>query len=68
MKIDYYEESDYGQDILELVGTIASLQDEGKEYTKTEINSTLISARVIIERIQRDMKGRDKESYFEVKE
>lgn len=67
MKIDFYESSDYGQDVLELMGTIVSLQDEGKEYTKTEINSTLIRARVIIDRIQRDMKGRDKDSYFEVK-
>lgn len=41
MKIKYSEETDYGQDVLQLVGEISSLMDLDKEYTKKEILEAL---------------------------
>lgn len=41
MKIRYDEESPYGQEILCLIGLVASLQDEEKTYTSAEIHDTL---------------------------
>lgn len=41
MKIIYDDESDYGQQILQIMAELASLMDEDKLYTKTEICSTL---------------------------
>ena len=37
MKIIFADETDYGQDVLQLVGEISSLMDADKEYTKREI-------------------------------
>ena len=37
MKIMYADESDYGQQILQIMGELALLMDEDKLYTKTEI-------------------------------
>ena len=37
MKITYAEETDYGQEVLQLVGEISSLMDTDHEYTKREI-------------------------------
>ena len=41
MKIKYCESSQYGQEVLELVGLVAELQDPDKEMTKTEIMQIL---------------------------
>lgn len=41
MKIQYKEESEYGQDVLELIGRCVSLQDPEKEYTLGEIRDIL---------------------------
>lgn len=41
MKIIYADETDYGQDVLQLVGEISSLMDQDKEYTKKEIMAAL---------------------------
>lgn len=45
MKIIYDEESDYGQQILQIMAELASLMDEDKLYTKTEICSILIKVK-----------------------
>lgn len=37
MKITYTEETDYGQDVLQLAGEIASLMEPEGEYTKRQI-------------------------------
>ena len=41
MKIQYKEESEYGQEVLELIGMCVSLQDPEKEYTLGEIREKL---------------------------
>ena len=41
MKIIYDENSDYGQQILQIMAELAILMDEDKLYTKTEICSIL---------------------------
>lgn len=41
MKIQYKEESEYGQEVLELIGMCVSLQDPEKEYTLGEIRDIL---------------------------
>ena len=45
MKIIYDESSDYGQQILQIMGELATLMDEEKLYTKTEICSILSKVR-----------------------
>lgn len=62
--IKFDEESDYGQDVLELIGEVNLLMDMSKIYTKTEINAILIHVKVQAERIQHNMSGRDKMPYF----
>ena len=41
MKIMYADDSDYGQDILQIMGELAMLMEEDKLYTKNEICSHL---------------------------
>lgn len=41
MKILYADESDYGQQILQILAELASLMEEEKLYTKTQIVSIL---------------------------
>lgn len=41
MKIRYDEESPYGQELLNLLGLIAWLQDDEKTYTSIEVHDTL---------------------------
>lgn len=41
MKIKYKEESEYGQEVLELIGMCVSLQDPEKNYTLSEIREQL---------------------------
>lgn len=60
----FIEESDYGQDLLVLLGEISSLMDPEKEYSKTTINSTLIRIKNRASNIQREISGRDKDLYF----
>lgn len=45
MKIIYDDDSDYGQQILQIMGELAMLMDEEKLYTKTEICSILSKVR-----------------------
>lgn len=52
MKIRYKEESDYGQDILELIGMCVSLQDPEKEYTLKELREALAHIRGRCNRIE----------------
>lgn len=52
MKIRYKEESDYGQDILELIGMCVSLQDPEKEYTLKELHEALAHIRGRCNRIE----------------
>lgn len=63
--IKFDEDSDYGQDVLQLIGEINELMNENKIYTKTEINGILIRVKVQAERIQHNMSGRDKMPYFD---
>lgn len=63
--IRFIEESDYGQDVLNLLGEVSSLMDGDKTYTKTEINRILIHVKVQAEKIQQNMSGKDKMPYFE---
>lgn len=63
--IRFFEESDYGQDVLELVGEVTQLMSQDRIFTKTEINTVLIHVKVKAEQIQRNMSGRDKMPYFE---
>lgn len=60
----FIEESDYGQDILVLLGEVSSLMDPDKEYSKTAINQTLVRIKNRASNIQRDISGRDKDIYF----
>lgn len=69
MKIRYKEESDYGQDILEIIGMCASLQDPEKEYTLKDIQETMTHIRgkcnVIYLHTSMYRKGsRDREEYL----
>lgn len=41
MKAKYIEESDYGQDLLEILGMVGLLQVPEKEYTLKEMRETL---------------------------
>lgn len=41
MKIRFNEDSDYGQDVLELIGTVTELTDLNRTYSKAEIHKIL---------------------------
>lgn len=45
MKIMYDDSSDYGQELLEILGELSSLMEEDKLYTKTQIINTLRKTR-----------------------
>lgn len=62
--IKFDEETDYGQDVLQLIGEATQLMDPAKIFTKTEINAILIHVKVQAERIQHNMAGKDKMPYF----
>ena len=64
VRYEFDEETDYGQDILVLMGEVASLMEEGRLYSKTEINSTLIRIKNRAANIQHEMAGKDKDTYF----
>lgn len=63
MKYPFKEESDYGQDILDLAGLVASLMED-RDYSKTEINTKMIFIKNKAFNIQKSMAGRDKDIYF----
>lgn len=63
--IRFIEESDYGQDVLQLLGEVSSLMDGQMTYTEAKINVILINIRVRAEEIQHKMSGKDKMPYFE---
>lgn len=65
MKFKFDEDSDYGQDVLDLVGEVNLLMDENRSYQKTDVNAILIQIKVKSEAIQRNMQGKDKASYFD---
>lgn len=64
MTYPFIENSDYGQAVLELAGAVASLMDDEKQYKKVEINRVLIEIKTMAFNIQKNMSGRDKDSYF----
>ncbi len=61
----YHESSDYGQEILDLVATLAFLMDDERVYTKKEIRRALAQARGIIEIIESHIPS---DSYFDPQE
>ena len=63
MKYPFKEESDYGQDILDLAGLVASLMED-RDYSKTEINTKMIFIKNKAANIQKSIAGRDKDLYF----
>lgn len=65
MKFKFDEDSDYGQDVLDLVGTVNLLMEENRAYQKTDVNSILIQILVKARAIQDNMKGKGKEAYFD---
>ena len=58
----YSESSDYGQEILDLVATLAFLMDDERLYTKKEIRRALAQARGIIQTIEEHIPS---DGYFE---
>lgn len=64
VRYEFDEETDYGQDILELIGEVASLMEEDRTYSKTEINSTLIRIKNRAANIQHNIAGKDRDAYF----
>ena len=63
MKYPFVEESDYGQDILDLAGLVASLMED-RDYSKKEINIKMMLIRKKAFDILKSMAGRDKDIYF----
>ena len=58
----YRESSDYGQEILDLVATLAFLMDDERLYTKKEIRRALAQARRIIQTIEEHLPS---DGYFD---
>ena len=61
----YSESSDYGQEILDLVATLAFLMDGERLYTKKEIRRALAQARGIIQTIEEHIPS---DGYFDPQE
>lgn len=60
--LHYRESSDYGQEILDLVATLAFLMDDERLYTKKEIRRALAQARGIIQTIEEHLPS---DGYFD---
>ena len=51
LTFQFDEESDYGQQVLDLVGLATSLMEADKEYTKTEVKEIAMEVRRQAKRI-----------------
>lgn len=67
MRFFYDEQSNYGQQVLELLGLVESLRDPDKRYDSTEVHDILteISAVALMTRVQNDRTAHvyDKDTY-----
>ena len=64
MRFKFDEESEYGQEVLELVGLVNTLMEPDRIYTKTEVMKILKQIRGKTSRTEADVKNSRKFSFF----